>query len=65
MGVILVFAVVLVHGIVDLRFVVCFTVCMFYFSKKKTPGVKTLKNSCRDSRDSSVDPTLGSGTVLT
>lgn len=48
MRVILVSAVVLVHGIVDLRSVVCFTVCMFYFSKKKTPGVETLKDSCRD-----------------
>ena len=68
MRVILVSAVVLVHGIVDLRSVVCFTVCMFYFSKKKTPGVKTLKDSCRDCLvlwDSSVDPTLGSETVLT
>lgn len=35
MGVFLVSAVVLVYGIVDLRFVVCFTVCMVYFSKKK------------------------------
>lgn len=48
MGVFLVSAVVLVYGIVDLRFVVYFAVCMFYFSKKKTPRVKTRKDSCRD-----------------
>ena len=33
MGVFLVSAVVLVYGIVDLRFVVCFTVCMHYLFK--------------------------------
>ena len=47
-GVCLVSAVVLVYGIVDLRFAVCFTVRMFYFSKEKNPGVKTLEDSCRD-----------------
>lgn len=37
----------LVYGIVDLRFAMC-SLCMFYFSKEKNPGVKTLKDSCRD-----------------
>ena len=46
--ILMVSAVVLVYGIVDLRFAMCSTVCMFYFSKEKNPGVKTLKDSCRD-----------------